>query len=476
MSNYPTLKEAYNQAGQGQVFRFFDRLNEVSRKRLLEQASEVNLKELERLLQELVLNETKSESRPQSLQPAPFIAAPQHEGDSQAWAQAERLGAEALRDGRVAAFTVAGGQGTRLGFDGPKGTYPITPVKSKTLFQVFAEKILAASRRYETSIPWFIMTSEANHEQTIHFFLENEFFELGEMNCHFFKQGRMPAVDLNGKILLEAPDSIALSPDGHGGSLRALVRSGSLERMKEMGIDIISYFQVDNPLLRPIDPAFIGFHIEHGSQLSSKMVGKAFPQEKVGVFCLRDGNLEIIEYSDLPEKLLLETEPSTESLRYQAGSIAIHLLSRDFVLQVGGDDARFSLPFHRADKKVESINSEGRPVMPDSPNGIKFEMFVFDALQFANNPIVVETLREEEFSPVKNAAGVDSAQSCRQDQLRQWTRWLKTAGVNISTDETGLPEFAFEISPLFADSEKTFLEKWSLLEVKPNIREGMYLE
>ncbi len=470
------LREAFAKAGQGHVFRFFDRLDEDSCNRLLEQASEIDLPELEDLLQELVFRERKPESGPGSLQPAPYIAAPEHGGDRSAWQEAEKTGCEALRNGRVAAFTVAGGQGTRLGFDGPKGTFPVTPVRAKSLFQVFAEKILAASLRYEASIPWFIMTSEANHEKTIEFFQKNTFFGLENQNCHFFKQGRMPAVDFEGKILLEKPDAIALSPDGHGGSLRALVRSGSLDRMEEAGIDIISYFQVDNPLLKPIDPAFIGFHLLRESEMSSKIVGKTYPSEKVGVFCLREGHLEVIEYSDLPENLTLEKDESSGELRFRTGSIAIHLLSSDFARKVGWDDPRFRLPFHRADKKVTAIDSVGQPIESDSPNGVKFEMFVFDALRFAKNPILVETLREEEFSPVKYAAGIDSAESSLRDQLRQWTRWLKAAGVDIAVDESGLPGFSFEVSPLFADSEKAFLVKWNDLETKPKIEEEACLQ
>ena len=471
------LREAFAKAGQGHVFRFFDRLDEDSRTRLLEQASGINLSEFEELLKELVLNDGAAEPEMENIQPAPYITARARGGDPKAWEKAEKTGCEALRKGRVAAFTVAGGQGTRLGFDGPKGTYPVTPVRAKSLFQVFAEKILAASRRYETSIPWFIMTSQANHDQTVEFFQKNSFFGLGNQNYHFFKQGRMPAVDFEGKILLEKPDAIALSPDGHGGSLRALVRSGSLDLLEESGIDIISFFQVDNPLLKPIDPAFIGFHLLRESEMSSKMVAKAYPAEKVGVFCLRKGYLEVIEYSDLPEKLTLEKEANSGALRYRAGSVAIHLLSRDFARKAGGDDPRFRLPFHRADKKVTTIDSKGQPFEPDSPNGVKFELFVFDVLKFAKNPIVVETLRKEEFSPVKNTDGIDSAESSRRDQMRQWTRWLKAAGVDIAADdETGLPGFSFEISPLFADSEKAFLEKWNDLATQPEVREGTCLE
>ncbi len=297
-----------------------------------------------------------------------------------------------------AAFTVAAGQGKRLGYDGPKGTFPITPVKQKPLFQVFPEKILAAGKRSGRPLHWFIMTSHANHAPTESFFQEHNYFGLDRARVHFFRQGRMPAVDFEGKILLESPCTIALSPDGHGGSLRALHRSGALDLMQKDGIDTLSYFQVDNPLVRCVDPSFIGWHLLRRSEMSSKTVTKAYAEEKVGHFCTQHGRLVVIEYSDLPIAMQREKDASGQ-LRYLAGSIAIHVLDRDFVrrLALGGEGV--ALPFHRADKKIPTIDSAGNLVKPEKPNGVKFEMFVFDALPFARNPVVVETLRENDFSP-----------------------------------------------------------------------------
>jgi UDP-N-acetylglucosamine/UDP-N-acetylgalactosamine diphosphorylase len=290
----------------------------------------------------------------------------------------------------------------------------------------------------------------------------------------FFSQGRMPAVDLDGRILLESPSTVAMSPDGHGGSLRALVRSGAIDRMQRAGIEVISYFQVDNPLVQVIDPAFIGFHLEHGSEMSSKMIPKAYPLEKVGHFCVQDGRMLVVEYSDMPAAMQEERTPAGE-LRFVAGSIAIHIFDVGFVERLGSGSAGARLPFHRAVKKIPTVDAAGNPVNPAGPNGIKFEMFVFDALPFARNPVVIETLREDDFSPVKNATGTDSAETCRADQLRQWTRWLKAAGVELETDTTGLPGIVFEVSPLFADSEAAFVERWQALAVKPSITEGTVL-
>jgi len=467
------IKSEFETAGQGQVFRFWTELDAAGRERLQNDCREIDLEEIDNLVETLVKGGAGESQKLTGLDPAPYHAHPCNGGDAALWARMKEIGEEALRAGKVAAFTVAGGQGTRLGYDGPKGTFPVTPVTEKPLFAVFAEKIRAAGKRYGRDIPWFIMTSALNHEATEAAFREAGYFGLAEEQVSFFRQGRMPAVDYDGKILLQDRDAIAMSPDGHGGSLRALVRSGAIDKMKTSGIEAVSYFQVDNPLIHIIDPVFIGFHLSEGSDMSSKMIPKAYPEEKVGHFCRRAGKTIVVEYSDMPESMQQERSESGQ-LRFLAGSIAIHVLSVDFVERAGKGD-ELQLPFHRADKKIKTVDDGGNPVSPDSPNGVKFEMFVFDALPEAADPVIIETRREDEFSPVKNAEGRDSPQTCRDDQLRQWTRWVKAAGVDIETDDTGLPPFAFEISPLFADSAEAFRARWESLSEKPVIEAGTVL-
>ena len=482
MATHPLI-EKFQRAGQGQVFAFFDQLAPDAQRRLLDEAAEIDLEEIARLTRTLLAKDAAAGVNLEGLAPAPYEKRPEHGGDAAAWAKAKAAGEEALRAGRVAAFTVAGGQGTRLGYDGPKGTFRVTPLQQKTLFQVFAEKVYAAGERYGRPLHWFIMTSHANHGATEAFFQEHKFFGLDPARVHFFRQGRMPAVNFEGKILLETPGSIALSPDGHGGSLRALARSGSLDLMQREGIDTLSYFQVDNPLVRAIDPAFIGWHRLRQSEMSSKMVPKAYAGEKVGHFCTQNGKTVVIEYSDLPKELQ-EEKDAQGGLRYLAGSIAIHVLDRNFVkrMAAGGEGVVHStgpgqaLPFHRADKKIPTVDASGAPVKPEKPNGVKFEMFVFDALPFARNPVVIETLRENDFSPVKNAEGVDSPRTCREDQLRQFARWLKANGAAVDADETNLPKATIEVSPLFGYDEDSFADAWKVLSPKPQIGEGLYLE
>jgi UDP-N-acetylglucosamine pyrophosphorylase len=474
----PTLRDKFASAGQDHVFAHWASLSEPERRALAEQAEEIDLDEIARLAGSLLGKDGAPAVDLEGLEPAPYVALPERGGDAAAWTAARAAGEAALRAGRVAAFTVAGGQGTRLGYDGPKGTFAVTPVKRKPLFQVLGEKVLAAGRRYGHPLHWFVMTSHANHAATESFFADHRHFGLDPARVHFFRQGRMPAVDFSGRILLEARGSMAMSPDGHGGSLRALERSGALDLMAGEGVDTISYFQVDNPLVRAIDPAFIGWHLVRRAEMSAKMVPKAYPEEKLGHFCRQHGRLVVIEYSDLPLELQRETDPATGQLRYRAGSIAIHILDREFVRRMARHAAGkgATLPFHRADKKITTIDADGRPLKPDRPNGVKFEMFVFDALPSARNPLVIETAREDDFSPVKNAAGVDSPQTARDDQLRQAARWLRAAGASVAVDASGRPAVAIEVSPMFADDAPSFVSAWRLLRPPPAVSEGLYLE
>ena len=467
------IQSAFEAAGQGHVFQYFDSLSPEEQSSLLKQAEAIDLIELGELIDTLVLGDDSHSDNFDNMEPASFTPLPENGGDSRLWEEAKAVGEAAVRAGRVAAFTPAGGQGTRLGYDAPKGTFPVTPIAKKTLFQVLAEKIKAASLRYEAEIPWYIMTSIGNHEVTVSFFEENDYFGLDSGKVKHFVQGTMPAVDYEGKIMMSNRGEIATSPDGHGGSLRALVRNGFTKEMEEAGIDCVSFFQVDNPLVRCIHPEFIGFHILGESELSNKTCLKAYPQEKVGIFVERGGRSEILEYSDLPDELAEATDDNG-TLLYRAGSIAIHVFSRDLIERVGsGEDPDVRLPFHRADKKVPTIDQAGQPVTPDSPNGVKFEMFGFDALPFARNPQIIETARADEFSPVKNAEGVDSPKTARDDQLKQFARWAVAAGIDLKTDENGLPEIEFEVSPLFATSAEEFAEK--IAGAKLDIEDGIVL-
>lgn len=434
--------------GQAHLLHFYEQLTPEGQRSLLAQIAALDLENLPALIQTYV-KAKQPFTPPEDLEPAPFYPL---KGD---WDRRRYYlaGEDALRAGQIAAFTVAGGQGTRLGFDGPKGTFFATAITRKPLFRCLAEWIIAAQNRYQRPIPWYIMTSPLNHSETVAFFKQHGHFGLDDRNVMFFSQGVLPSLEMNsGKLLLAEKAEVATNPDGHGGSLRALWNSGAIEDMTRRGIKHLSYVQIDNPLARVIDPLFIGLHIhapDSSAEMSSKMVAKSDPGEKVGVFCRAAGKTRVIEYSDLP-KQKTEERDSKGSLRFAAGSIAIHIISVDFIarLNAGG---QFSLPLHRAEKKVPYIDlATAHHVQPASPNAVKLEAFVFDALPICKASVVLETERIDEFAPIKNAQGNDSPETCRDIQSERAARWLESVGVRVPRDQNGKPRCVLEISPITA--------------------------
>ena len=430
------------------ALRFFRELDAAGKARLQAQLAELNFQTLPGLVEKYVKGKYAA-PLPREISPiTPFPRVPKGREQEELYRKAAERGEQLLKEGKVAAFVVAGGQGTRLGYDGPKGEYPVTPLTAKPLFQVFAEQILAHSRTAGRSVPWYVMTSEVNDAPTRAFFEKHSYFGLKREDVFFFQQGMMPAFAPDGQILLSEKSSLALSPDGHGGSLRALKRSGALDDMKRRGVEHLSYFQIDNPIVQCIDPLYIGLHDLTGSEMSSKTISKAGPLEKVGNFCVADGKLQVIEYSDLPNELAM-AKNADGSLKFDAGSIGIHVLRTSFVerLNEGGD---LQLPWHRAEKKVAYVDEQGKLVKPEKPNAVKLEQFVFDAIPLARNAIVYTTERGEEFSPVKNADGTDSPVTCRRDQVQRYAKWLMAAGIPVARDAGGEIDAIIEISPLYA--------------------------
>lgn len=450
-----TLRARLASVGQEHTLRFYDELPPEGQRRLLAQLASLDLESLPRYIERYVLNKPHT-PLPASVEPAPYYPA-DPSSPTRPWDRARyrAVGEDLLRRGKVAAFTVAGGQGSRLGYDGPKGCYPAGAVTGKPLFQIFAEGLLATGRKYGVTPPWYIMTSPLNHDATVSFFRDNSYFGLNPSDVSFFQQGVMPSIDMKtGKILLAAKDEIATNPDGHGGAIRALHVSGALADMRRRGVEQISYFQVDNPLVRVADPVFLGLHVaapDSSGEMSSKMIPKAGPEEKVGVFCAVDGRTTVVEYSDLPERLSKERNPDG-TLRFIAGSIAVHIIAVAFAEKLATDPT-FELPFHRAEKKVPYIDlTTGAPVKPETNNAVKLEKFIFDAIPLCRGSIVLETVRTEEFAPIKNAEGVDSPATSHAIQTERAARWLAAAGVEIprKPDGTGGADCTLELSPLTA--------------------------
>ena len=312
------------ESGQTHVLTFWDQLDDEGRRRLLADLDAVSLDELSGLY--ALRDQQANVPPPEKIQPAPFV--PHRSADNAARRQE---GEAALRRGEVAALVVAGGQGSRLGFEHPKGMFPVGPVSGKTLFHFHAEKVLAVRRRYACRVPYLVMTSPATNAETIAFFEGQGYFGLPREDVHFFQQAVMPALDLSsGRLLLESADRLFLSPDGHGGTLTALAKTGLLARLEKEGIKQVFYFQVDNPLVKIADPILIGHHLHHKAEVSSKVVAKTGAKEKMGVFALVDGRCCIVEYSDLPDDLAAATDDAGRLLLW-AGNPAIHLFEVAFL-------------------------------------------------------------------------------------------------------------------------------------------------
>ncbi len=362
---------------------------------------------------------------------------------------ATELGRQALSDGEVAVILVAGGQGTRLGFDLPKGMLPVGPISQRTLFQVLVDLVRARAQTHGRPIPLVIMTSPATHPTTVQYFSDNDYLGLPPDQVEIVCQGTMPAVDrLTGRVLLGEKHQLSLSPDGHGGMLQALSTHGVLARLRDRGIQHLFYGQIDNPLMQLGDPLTLGFHLLHRSEMTTQVVRKLEPLQRVGNVVLVDGHVHVIEYSDLPEAMARQ-RLADGRLKLWAGNIAVHVFELAFL-----ERARLkatSLPFHLANKKVPFVDRKGNRIVPSEPNAIKFERFIFDLLPSAERAIVVEIDPADGFAPVKNGLDVatENLFTAQAAMVAQHVRWLRQCGA-ILADSVPI-----EIHPLVAlDAEQ----------------------
>lgn len=429
--NYVEAVEKLADCGQGHLLAYWKKLSKKERLGLLAQIESIDPKDLKRCRAALGKGGDVSDN---SKGKAPKVAVLK----GKALEKAVAAGEKELRAGKVAALLVAGGQGSRLGYDGPKGCYSIGPVTGAPLFYFHARKILARSIRYGAPIPFYIMTSEANNAATVKCFEENDFFGLDPEDVFFFTQGMWPGMSPDGKVILDAPGHVFMSPDGHGGLLSALKRSGALADMKKRGVKSVFFFQVDNPLVEIADPAFIGYHVTEKSEYSLKLCAKRDPYEKVGM-PMRFGNFcRMVEYTEMTDEQCNRRDAKGE-LCFKYGSPAIHVFDRAFLER----EASKPMPLHLAFKKIPTVEN-GKVVKSAEPNGYKFEKFIFDVLPNAKRTAFLAFDQKDEFSPVKNAEGADSPATCRADMRSKWVRWLGEAGISVPA---GMP---VEIDPAYA--------------------------
>ena len=428
----PALAATIASADQTPVLRFWDRLDPRGQSRLLAQLEAVRWDEL-RALRSLALQPpTASVAAPDATTaatpPCHLLGNPQ---SGTAVAEAIAAGQQALTQGRVGAILVAGGQGTRLGCRGPKGLFQVGPLSGATLFEVLLGKLRAVRRRYGKDVPLAIMTSSATDADTKAYLAATDCCGLDPRHLFTFQQQDLPALDAaTGNLLLDAPDHVAMAPDGHGGMLTALAASGGLEWFAARGAEHLMSFQVDNPLAMPLHPEFIGCHILAKADISTQVVRKTDPGERVGVVVTIAGRTHVIEYSDLPAVAAAE-RLGDGRLRFHAGSIAVHGFTRAFLERVAA--RHDALPLHLAHKAVPHLDATGTLIKPKAPNAIKFERFIFDLMPLADTVCVVEIAAEEGFAPLKNPVGsaADAPEHVRAALLRRAHHLLSRAGVSV---------------------------------------------
>lgn len=437
---------------QTHLLRFWDELSSDQQTQLATQIESIDFDLIEQLKNEKLSGHQWAELAERANVPPAITLHDFH--DPKTVDAATATGRQALAAGELAMVLVAGGQGSRLGFDHPKGMYPIGPVSDASLYQVHFEKVIARAEQFGAPIPMYVMTSPPTHDDTTDFLVRHNFFGMNPDHVRIFCQGVMPAVDENGKLLLADKGEVFVSPNGHGGTLAALVDSGCLDHATSMGVKHLFYGQVDNPLIQTCDPALIGFHINSDSEMTSQVVRKNAPTQKVGNVVEIDGHVQIIEYSDLPESSANQRK-ADGSLKLWAGSIAVHIFDLQF-LQTSSTRAE-TLPFHRALKKVSFVDEQGVQVAPDSPNATKFERFIFDLLPFAKNAIVCEVAPADGFCALKNAppATSETEAHVREAISDLHQRWLSAAGVEVADS------VKVEISPRFAVDGETVKLKFA---------------
>ncbi len=404
---YQEVKSKLEKAGQLRLLRFYDQLSGEERTALLTQLKDLDFSYLDHL------GEKGRPPVPSVIEPLPAMTLPEIEADRR---ELEDIGLRALKEGRIGAVLLAGGMGTRLGLSGPKGSCDIGVTRHVYIFQRLVENLLEKARLCDRSIPLFVMTSEANDEETRLFFREHGYFGCDPDEVHFFRQEMAPAVDDDGQVLLETRSAAAVSPNGNGGWFRSLDRAGFTRLLLESGVDYLNVFAVDNVLQNICDPAFIGAVLRSGCASGSKVVRKVSAEEKVGVMCKKDGCASVIEYYEMTEEMRQAKDQEGNRL-YDFGVILNYLFrTRDLMETM---DA--AMPLHFAHKKIPFVDEAGSRILPEEPNGWKFEYFIFDILSCLKSCLPFEVERCREFAPIKNRTGADSVETaqelCRQNGI-----------------------------------------------------------
>ena len=401
---YEKVKQLLMQNGQEQLLANYDKLNNSKQDELLDEILKIDFEQIKNLYEE---TQKPVEFGEVEITPIPYID--KYKLSNEEFNKYKEIGEEAIRSGKLAAVTMAGGQGTRLGHNGPKGTYMLGVTPDKSLFEILCESLKKAKEVYGVTIPWYLMTSKENNNETVEFFEKNNYFGYDKNAIKFFKQGELPMVDTKGKILLTEEGMLKQAADGHGGIFEAMFKNDIIKDMKSKNIEWIFIGGVDNVLVKMVDPVVMGFAIDKNVLAAGKSLVKAGPKERVGVFCKKNNKPSVIEYTEITDEMA-EARDENGELVYGESHILCNLFNIDCLEDIGKN----KLPYHSAFKKATYMNDKGEIVVPEEPNAYKFEAFIFDAFEKLNDMAILRVKREEEFAPVKNATGVDSPETARE--------------------------------------------------------------
>ena len=407
------LLKSYN---QNHIINLLKKLDEVKKQELIEQINRIDFEQIMELYDN---TKKKIEIKENKIESIDYLDKAKLSNEQKE--KFDKLGEEVIRSGKYAVVTMAGGQGTRLGHNGPKGTFKLDVYgKGKYLFEILKDNLEEANKKYGTVIPWYIMTSKENNQATVDFLGKHNYFGYPKEAVTIFTQSELPLVDTKGKLLISKDMKIKEASDGNGGTYSSLRASGCLADMKNKGIKWIFIGGVDNVLLKMADVTLLGMAIDKGAQIASKSVVKANPHEKVGVFCKMNGHPKVIEYTELPEKMAEELDENGE-LKFGETNIICHLYTIDAIEKASKE----TLMYHSAFKKNSYIDEDGKEVVPSEPNSYKFESFIFDAFEFFDDIAILRGKREDDFAPVKNREGVDSPKTAKELYEKYWNRQNK---------------------------------------------------
>ena len=404
MEKINEVKEILKKNHQEQLLICYDKLDNKGKEKLLDQILSIDFD----LMNELYEN-TKKEIKIGDDKIEPIEYVDKDKLSKEEYEKLEKKGVEIIKEGKLAVLTMAGGQGTRLGYNGPKGTFDIGLDTHKSLFELIEEPIKEANSKYNVIIPWYIMTSNENNAETVKFFEDNKYFGYPKEGIKFFIQGELPMIDKEGKILVNEEGFLKLAADGHGGVFESMLKSGVLQDMNNKGVEWVFIGPVDNPLVNMVDPIFVAIADNKKCMAAGKSVVKARPEERVGVFCKRNSKPSVVEYTEISEEMSNKKDENGELVFGES-----HINCNLFNIKRINEIAKNKLPYHEAFKKANYINSKGELVTAEKPNAYKFETFIFDAFQSMESMAVMRVKRDEEFAPVKNAEGIDSPETARQ--------------------------------------------------------------